>query len=349
MGRPLSIAHVDTELAFRGGQEALLQLAMGLRERGHKQVILTPSGSALSGKARNAGLTIAPLRRMRAAVEDFGVEVVHAHSGKAVNLAWSKTLGMRVKRVATRHVAFEPKNKLVHRLKYSLMCDRLVAVSNASREALLSAGVSASRIVLIHTGVRIPPLPTPEEREAARTRWGVEPKHFVVGHMGAFTPEKGQAVAAAAVRLLDMPDLRVILAGEGPLRSSVPKAPNIQTPGHVEDRLTLLRALDLFLMPSHAEAWGLAALEAMASGVPVIASNVGGLKEIIESGVSGWLVPASNPDALAAAIRHAREHLEEFKGPARERAKQFSLDETVRKTEELYWSLSPAPADQSVL
>jgi glycosyltransferase involved in cell wall biosynthesis len=302
-------------------------------------VILTPSGSVLSGKARNAGLSTASLQKLRVEVDDFATQVVHAHTGKAVNVTWLKTMGMNVKRVATRHVAFEPRHGFIHRLKYSLLCDRLIAVSSAVRETLIKAGVSPNRIVTIHTGVRIPALATQAERDAARKRWGLEPHHFAVGHLGAFTREKGQGVAAAALKLIDLPEVRMILAGDGPLRNSIPKSPNLQLPGHVEDRLTFLRALDLFVMPSLSEAWGLAALEAMASGVPVVASSVGGLKEIIEDGVSGWLVPPDDPGALAAAIRNAQVQLDAFKSPARERAAHFSLEETVRQTEELYRSV----------
>ena len=99
----------------------------------------------------------------------------------------------------------------------------------------------------------------------------------------------------AAASLLNMPRLRLILAGDGPLRSSFTPSQQIQLPGYMEDRPTLLKALDLFVMPSRSEAWGLAALEAMSYGVPVVASAVGGLKEIIEDGVSGWLVPPDDP------------------------------------------------------
>jgi L-malate glycosyltransferase len=342
MPETLSIAHVDTELTFRGGQEALLQLALGLRERGHRQVILTPSGSVLSGKARNAGLSTASLAKFRIALDDFASRIVHAHSGRAVNIAWLRGIGKKAKIVATRHVAFEPRHGLIHRLKYTLLCDRLIAVSGAARDALVESGVSPERISVIPTGVRIPPLPTEAERNAARKRWGLEPHHFAVGHLGAFTREKGQDVAAQAVKLLGMADLKLILAGDGPLRSAIPRSENVQLPGHVEDRRTLLLALDLFVMPSRSEAWGLAALEAMASGVPVVASAVGGLKEIIEDGVSGWLVPADDPKALAEAIRTAREKITAFQSAARDRATRFSLDETVRQTEELYRSLTPA-------
>ena len=101
-------------------------------------------------------------------------------------------------------------------------------------------------------------------------------------------------------------------------------------------------ALDLYIMPSRSEAWGLTALRAMAFGLPVIASNVGGLPEAIEHEKSGWLVPPESPEALAAAILNAASdpaRLCEFGRNARERAAQFSIDRTVEKTEQFYLRL----------
>jgi glycosyltransferase involved in cell wall biosynthesis len=340
MGDALSIAHVDSEETFRGGQEALLQLAILLRERGHRQVLVTPPGSALETKAAAAGLTTAPLASLRGVLKDHAVRIVHSHSGRAHNRAWLASAGLNVGRVTTRHVAFEPRHSLIHRLKYTLTCDRIIAVSGATRDMLVKSGIPAEKIEVIHTGVPIPPsLPSAEDRRSAREHWGLSPGDFAVGYMGAFTHEKGQDVAVAALNLLEMTSVRLILAGDGPLRSSIAPNPRVQLPGYVEDKTTLLQALDLFVMPSRSEAWGLAALEAMSYGVPVIASAVGGLKEFVEDGVSGWLVPPDDSTALAKAIAEARPFVGSFGKRARERARRFSVEETVQRTEDLYRKL----------
>jgi glycosyltransferase involved in cell wall biosynthesis len=110
-------------------------------------------------------------------------------------------------------------------------------------------------------------------------------------------------------------------------------------PGFISDRAAFFAALDLFIMPSRSEAWGLAAIEAMAHGVPVIASDTGGLPEIIESGNGGWLVPAGDPAALAQAITAAasdRDLLRDQGRRARERAGLFSVGRMVDQTEAFY-------------
>jgi glycosyltransferase involved in cell wall biosynthesis len=280
-----------------------------------------------------------PLTGLRARLRD--VQIVHAHTGRAQTLAWTASAGLPVKRIATRHVAFAPRHPLVHRLKYTYLCDGIIAVSNAAQVVAVNAGVPANRIEIIPTGVELRELPDAAQRSEARKAWHLNPGDFAVGHLGAFTPEKGQDVAAEACASLRsrLPGLRMILAGEGPLRSTLPSSGSLLLPGHIEDPLALLAALDVFIMPSRSEGWGLAALEAMAAGLPVIASNTGGLREIVEAGKTGWLIAPGNPHELADAIFEAaadRPRLSSMGLLARSRAARFSVEETARRTEEFY-------------
>ena len=316
-------------------------MARGLRDLGHTQRIAAPPGTELERRAHAEGFPSAPLSRLalRGCLKD--VQVVHAHTAHAQNLAWLASAGLDVKRIVTRHVAFDPRHALLHRLKYTHTCDGIIAVSNAARDALVNAGVPAERIAIIPTGVIMPPLLTQQQRADARRAWNLQPDDFAVGHLGAFTHEKGQDVGTEAARLVAerLPGLRMILAGEGPLRASLPQPANVVMPGHIGDPSILLAALDLFIMPSRSEGWGLAALEAMAAGVPVIASNTGGLPEMIDPGETGWLIPPGDPSALAEAICTAasrREGLARMGALARTRAQRFSIEETARKTEEFY-------------
>jgi glycosyltransferase involved in cell wall biosynthesis len=271
-------------------------------------------------------------------IEKLGLhtaDIVHAHSGRAQTVAYWKTFTAPVRRVVTRHVAFKPKHPLLYRLKYTRTCHGIIAVSDAVRRGLIDSGVPAAKIETIHTGIEMPE-PAPRDR----SKFGAD---FVIGHMGAFTEEKGQDVAVAAAVLIhpSLPRARVVLAGDGPLLGEIRgRAPeNVTFPGFVSDRAAFFAALNLFIMPSRSEAWGLAALEAMAHGVPVIASDVGGLPEIIEPGNGGWLVPANDPAALARAITVAASDPDRLRAQgqrARERARLFSVDRMVEQTEAFY-------------
>jgi glycosyltransferase involved in cell wall biosynthesis len=303
---------------------------------------MTPAGSELEMRANTIELATAPLSLAELRARIQGTDILHTHTGRAQNMAFLVSAGIPIKRIATRHVAFQPRHPLIHRLKYTATCDGVIAVSQAVRRTLLNAGVSAERIEVIPTGVEIPAeLPTPEQRAQARRRWNFIDEDFAVGHLGAFTREKGQDVAAKAARLLEsrLPHLKMILAGEGPLRSGMPSIPQLQLPGHVSEPQQLLAALDLFIMPSRSEGWGLAALEAMAFGLAVVASNTGGLAEMIVEGETGWLIPPADASALADAILAAaadREKLHRMGLCARDSARRFSIEETAARTEEFY-------------
>ena len=322
----------------------MLLLARALRERGHGQRIVSPGDSALTHKARQEGFDVAPLGGVLGLRRDLqGVQIVHTHSGRAQTLSFLATAKLPVVRIATRHVAFEPRHPAIHRLKYTATCDGIIAVSEAVRRVLLDSGVPGEKIEVIPNGVELPPaIATPEQRAAARRKFGFAREHFVVGHLGAFTHEKGQDVAIAAAALLRerLPQLRMILAGENP--PGMPPDQRVQLPGFVDDRDRFFAALDLFIMPSRSEGWGLAAAEAMAHGIPVVASDTGGLREIVERNETGWLVTPGDPGALADAIESGASllpHLGEMGLRARERARCFSSARTAELTEAFYQRL----------
>jgi L-malate glycosyltransferase len=344
----LSILHVDSETTWRGGQEALLSLAKELRKRGHGQTIACPARSELLEVAKAEGFPVVPLggsRELRRALWQHRFGLMHAHSGRAHNMAFLAGIGISVARVVTRHVTFAPTHPLVHKLKYTRTCDGIIAVSEPVRRVLARAGVPLSKVEVIHTGVFFPPkLPSALERAVARRLLNLDEGRFIIGQIGAFTHEKGQDVAIDAVVSLsaELPGIQLVLAGEGKLlaslRAKASGAP-VSFPGFVDDRPSFYAALDLLIMPSRSEAWGLAALEAMAQGVPVIASNTGGLAEIIQDGVNGRLVPSGDAQALAEAIRRAAirgDERERWIQRGRDRAAEFSIAKTAEQTEAFY-------------
>ena len=362
--RILKIAHIDTGKDFRGGQDQLLSLARGLKQRGHRQVIVCPEASPLAQRAVAEGhevMRLGSIRTLRDRLRNQRFDIVHAHDGKAQSISFRASIGLPVRRVAIRQVAFTPRHPLIHRWKYSLTCHGVIALSQSVRQVLIAAGVPESHFEVILPGIEMPKeLPDFDIRAEARTRWGFSNDEFVIGHAAAFTREKGQDVALRAALLLAprLPRARMLLAGDGPQRSRPPMielarqtSGIVQLPGFVEDLNPFYAALDLYIMPSRSEAWGLTALRAMSYRLPVIASNVGGLPEAIEHGKSGWLVPPDSPEALADAIVDAASdpaNLCAFGLNARERAAQFPIERTIEKTEQFYLRLlADATRDKS--
>lgn len=195
---------------------------------------------------------------------------------------------------------------------------RIVTPSEALARYLTDhVRVPYGRVEVVPNGVdtaRFAPAPHPP-RDPVTAVW-----------LGLMVPVKRLDVLVAA--LADVPGLRAVLAGAGP--SAPAPAPRVELPGFVADPAPLLAGADLFVLPSAAENCPLALLQAMASGLPVVASRVGGIPEIVRDGTDGLLVPPGDPAALAAALKTlvADAGLRERMGnAARERAvEHYSLE-----------------------
>jgi glycosyltransferase involved in cell wall biosynthesis len=362
----LKIVHVDLGKTLRGGQEKLLLLARGLRDRGHQQWLACQNGTPLEGKARDQGMPVltvpafdpgqlGAIRRLRRTLLAERPDILHAHDARGQNLAWLASQGLPVRRVANRDVTFHPKipgGQWLQSWKYTHTADLVVTCSGYIKQSLIRSGVPAAKIEVIYAAIKWPELPpSASNRSGARAAWGFGEQDFVAGHVGAFTSEKGQdiAIEAAALLIQRLPSARIVLAGEvseealGNLRRRYPGLEgHVHLPGYVPDLEAFFAGLDLFIMPSRGEGFGISALQAMAHGVPVVASRVGGLPEIIEDGETGWLIPPGSPQALAEAIVHAasdRARLREMGLKARERARQFSSELMVERTEAVYEKL----------
>ncbi len=356
----LRICHVDTGLALRGGQRQLLLLAQGLRARGHWQLIVCPERSELFGRATAEGFPVLALppddfrhvrgiRRLRRRLRQDGVMLLHAHDGVGQTVAWLASLNTGVSRVASRRVTYLPRRRLDYRLKYKYTCDAVIAVSRFVGQIVKDAGVPRAMINVIPDGIEIPErVPDAASRCATRAKWNLSEGEFVVGQLGGFSSEKGQDIAVKAFEILarQSPDARLVLGGDisaGDLgTASLAEAVGsgrVLLAGYQENLVGFFSGLDLYIMPSRSEGLGSSALLAMAHGLPVIATSVGGLTEIVDEGRTGWLVAPESSEALAAAIVTAasdRVRLKELGNNARERAKDFSAGIMVERTEALY-------------
>jgi glycosyltransferase involved in cell wall biosynthesis len=237
----------------------------------------------------------------------------------------------------------------LQRLQYGSFCHAIVAVSAYVRDLLVRARIPASKIEVIPDGITIPIEPPDERaRDQVRRRWDLPTDAFVMGHAGAFTREKGQDVLLEAflkVRAV-VPSSRLLLMGEGPLRDSSHISDLLRKSqgcarlfDSMDDLTPFFAALDLYVMPSRSEGLGSSALLAMAHGLPVAASRVGGLREVVEDGATGWLVPPESPTLLAQGLVAAAsqpECVRRFGASARERARKFSDDIMIDHTEALY-------------
>lgn len=189
--------------------------------------------------------------------------------------------------------------------------DGLLSVSSRLAERMSAVvGVPLEMVTVLRNGVDLSRF-SPERRAEARRRLGAAGDRLLVGHAGRLVEVKDQAsLVEAAARLKAAGErFRVLIAGEGPLRGSLEQriaaldvADCVTLLGHVGEVEHLLAALDVYVLCSRSEGMPNTVLEAMACGVPVVSTRVGGADELVVDGATGLLVSPGRPDLLAAAV-----------------------------------------------
>jgi glycosyltransferase involved in cell wall biosynthesis len=189
--------------------------------------------------------------------------------------------------------------------------DRLIAVSKMILAKIRAEGRDTIPVDLIYNGVDLQRYDHQEPCCTLRDEYGMEPGAVIVGVVARLEPEKGHPtlIEAWPLVLQQVPDAYLLIVGEGSQREALERqvqelriAHRVVFTGRRDDVPAVTAALDCAVLPSYREAQGLTILEAMALSRPVVASNVGGIPEMIDDGVSGLLVPPHDATALAAAI-----------------------------------------------
>jgi glycosyltransferase involved in cell wall biosynthesis len=260
-----------------------------------------------------------------------GIPVIHTKHGKAVtSFAWSKRF---------RKFLYE-------------LADAIVVVSKETGESFRAkSGVDRAKLTVIYNGIdtsRFASL----DRAAARRELGLDEDRIVFGAVSRLDPVKDHPTMLRAFKSAVDRCARCMLlvVGDGPERATIERliaelglGQTVRLEGFRSDIPTYLVSLDVFLQPSTEEGLSLTILEAAATGVPIVASRVGGTPEIIESGKTGTLVPAGDVAALARALGGFIEDPEPFREMARRAredvARRFSLEGTAAGYEALYRSV----------
>jgi glycosyltransferase involved in cell wall biosynthesis len=196
--------------------------------------------------------------------------------------------------------------------------DQLIAVSKMIEDKLVAEGRTTAPITRIYNGVDLSRYERVEACCTLPDEYGMEPGSQIVGVVARLEPEKGHPTLLEAWPLVlrAVPDAYLLIVGEGSRREALEAqtrdlriAHRVVFTGRRDDVPSVTAALDVAVLPSYREAQGLSILEALALSRPVVASNVGGIPEMITDAVNGILVPPHDPDALAAAIiRLLRDH-----------------------------------------
>jgi glycosyltransferase involved in cell wall biosynthesis len=311
-----------------GGEVQLLTLVRGITAAGMSVKVACASGSALETEVRQLrGVCVVPvdfsLWRLPAVLAKLpsclvGADVIQGTGLLANAIARFVGGSLRIPVVNTVHVVpgaaradGDSRTRLLLRVGAEQLLQsrvtRFVAVSEAVRRGLLARGLPAERIRVITNGLDIDSLRLASKQAPP----ALAPASAYVGVASRLERVKGvEYFIRAAARLnRDYPHVRFIIAGAGSeevrlqrLATELGLTESVQFLGYVASSPPVIAALDVLVVPSLSEASGLAAMEGMALGVPVVATRTGGLEEIVEDGVSGLLVPIADDQAIAEAV-----------------------------------------------
>ncbi len=364
----MRILHLSSADTIGGGERHLIDLADGHKLLGHDVHLVVRPRSPLITAVRNVcpdNISTIPLRNALDAtsaralshlVKTKRIEIIHAHMGRDYPLAcFAARQNPAARLIITRHVLFPLSRLHGVSLKY---VNRVIAVSKAVARSLREQGlVSEEKIAIIPNGIDLKRFDRPKE-VAARNRLmnlcELPENSLLIGTVAELKDLKGheEFLRAAAIIAQQFPQSHFLVAGDDPSRGKEYLAElkcligelnldeRVHLLGWIEDITQLVDALDVFVLASRTESFGLAIIEAMALGIPVVATETEGAREIIQHAETGVLTPINDFKALARAVAQLlgdskkRELLSQH---ARERVRtNFSLEQMLTATERLY-------------
>lgn len=316
--------------SWGGIEQHILDLTKGLSKRGHKITFATRDMEHATSRYREAGeINLFPVRNALDFETIFGVaalirkvkaDIIHTHTSRDAWMAvFASMIAGRGKVVTTRHVPLPAKRDRLHKFFY----DRLAAVfcvSNYVRDIFLGAPpfVDPEKVKITYPVISLDKFGLPDNgAKALRLKWGMADNDFVIGFVGRITVEKGLDDLIGATALLKDKGVLFKLALVGQVNPDTPEylehlkdltrlnglEEYVVFEGFTTQVNAVMQAVDCLVIPSVIpETFGLALCEAAACGKPVIASNTGAQGEIVQDGVSGFIVPPGQPENLATAL-----------------------------------------------
>jgi glycosyltransferase involved in cell wall biosynthesis len=354
-----SILVIDTEQVWRGGQHQLLALLKGLRQRGHEVHLICQPRSLLGERAGQNGITIHSLKvmsevgpisllRLISIFRKVRPDIVAYNTPKPIFIGTLASQFAPVSaKIIFRRVNFPLRKNPFSRLKSTWDIDSIIAISESIKLQLQMCGIPASRIKTIYEGMDFSLYTRPDQ-----------PKHraandpVVIGTVAHLSPEKGLHYLIEAASLIPevRTRMRFVIVGDGKCLQELRELSKNKGLDNVFDFagfhpsiLQFMKSFDIFALPSLSEGLSSAILEAMAASLPIVATKVGGIPELVSDGENGLLVDPANPAALAQAIQHLADNPQEaalMGVRGRERMeKQFTLERKILETEQLCCAL----------
>lgn len=362
--RRFKTIHVNTEPTWRGGEQQALYLIKGLAGQGHIAHLICQPGSAFYHQATQEHITTFPIRmrgefdviaaiKIAKRIRKGGYDLIHSHTSHAHSQVFGASLFIRNSpiKIVTRRVDFSIFRHNffgLNLLKYKQGVDHIIAISHKVRDILTKDGVPSDDISVAHSGVdlgRFQDL----NGDYLRREFSISPGSPILGNVAFLVGHKGQEYLIKAISYITSkyPDVHLFIVGTGHLEKKLKSlvqtlelSRNITFTGFRKDVGAFLHLFDILLVSSVEEGLNTTILDALALEVPVVATNTGGIPEVIRNGETGILVPPADPKALASGIIRMLSNPAQAKEMARRGRRkvmeQFSSKAMVEKNIAVY-------------
>lgn len=360
----LNILHIDTETEWRGGQQQVAYLFQGLLDKKINTSLVCQPSSQLADFCRAEDLHFYPVR-MRGELDLLAAfkiariakrdnfNILHLHSAHAISVGLlTKLFFLESKLVGVRRVDFPIRKHILSRLKYkSRLMDRIVCISHGIRNVLIEDGVPSERIAMIRSGVDINKFNNASGKVNIRKRFTIPDNHILIGTVAAMVGHKDYPTLlhAASLVIRQVPEVTFLAVGHGPdskiiknLSGQLQLGDKFIFAGFQPDVGPFLKSFEIFVMASKLEGLGTSILDAQSVGLPVIATQTGGIPEIVKHNQSGLLVPPQDPEAMANAIIELINDQSKriaLGTKAKENVRSYSIANTIEETLQLYEEL----------
>jgi len=353
------IVHINTSSEWRGGEQQLFYLALGLENAKKPQRIICQPNSPLEERCLEAGIRTFPIpmrgewdwraaKWIKNLLLFWEASLVHAHTAHAHTLAlWSASCPILV----SRRVDFPPRMGIFSRWKYnSRKVSYYLTVSNCIRRILSDAGIPEQKLITVYSGIDTKKFSKLPRGEDLRRDLGLDKKEIIITNVAALVDHKDQETLIRSISKVNSKiPFKLLIAGIGPLEKKLKRltedlgvSEKVVFLGFQEDIPALFGITDIFTMTSKEEGLGTSILDAMASGLPVIATKGGGISEMLDEGKGARLASVKDTESLAKYFQELIESeslRQSFGSYNKVAVKRFSYQETVGKTMLIYYSL----------
>jgi glycosyltransferase involved in cell wall biosynthesis len=335
-------------------------LADGLKERGHKVKVICCS-PLLIKKCREKKIDVQKIPifsefdliaaiKVAFLIKKEDIQILHLHSAHAHTIGILASLLAPTKIVVSRRVDFHLRKNPLSWLKYRIRIDKIIAVSYGVKKVLMEDGIDEEKIDVVYSGIDLNKFKN-QNGAYLYDEFNLSRDSPIIGVIAALAPHKDHKnfIKAAYLIKKKVPQAKFLIVGDGPLKDELKSftaqlnlKDSVIFTGFREDIPAFLSIFDIFLLSSYLEGFCTSLLDAQLLGVPIVATNTGGIPEIIEDGVNGLLAPPRDPTALAQAalkLIEDRALARKLAAAGKESVKKFSKERMIASTEKIYFEV----------